>query len=177
MFNSLPAKAQKYLSRLSTAMGSARPSESKTWSFNTDELALESDSSPLADDIKSWAARDQQFLYYFKLSESADLNAIKRAYADAKASSDRAFARLLEPSECFYVGSSQKIARRVEEHLGYGGKGTFAMQLAHWAPSLRIKLEFVCAKYPTSVSYGTVQALEDVLWDELKPMFGRKGRK
>jgi len=42
---------------------------------------------------------------------------------------------------------------------------------------LNLELGFTCAKYPVDVSEEVLQALEDTLWDQLKPMFGRKGRR
>jgi hypothetical protein len=66
---------------------------------------------------------------------------------------------------------------RLKEHLGYGAKATFSLQLAHWTTGLDLELKFICARYRNSAQPDVFQALEDTLWDLLQPMFGRKGRR
>lgn len=89
---------------------------------------------------------------------------------------DRAYARAGMPSKCLYVGSSRSVATRLKEHLGFGSSPkTYALQFAHWAQGLDLSLKFCCARYLDSVPAGVMQALEDALWLELAPMFGRRG--
>ena len=64
---------------------------------------------------------------------------------------------------------------RFKGHLGYGAKGTFALQLAHWAQELNLELDFVCAEYPQEIPSEVLQALEDTLWNTLK--LGRRGQR
>jgi hypothetical protein len=77
---------------------------------------------------------------------------------------------------CFYVGSSRSLATRFRDHLGFGAKGTYALQLVHWAPPLSLQLEFVCARYAEDTPPEVIAVLEDTLWEARRPMFGRKGR-
>jgi hypothetical protein len=58
-----------------------------------------------------------------------------------------------------------------------GSKSTYGLHLAHWAGSLPIELKFMCAKYQAGLDPQLYQALEDALWDEMSPMFGRRGAK
>ena len=88
-----------------------------------------------------------------------------------------AYPRLNAQATCFYVGSSQSVAKRLKEHLGFGAGKTYALQLVHWARPLSLELDFVCAKYAENTPIEAIQALEDTLWETSKPMFGRQGRK
>ena len=179
-FSSLPQVAQAALARTSSALSGVVPVEVNSWRVDVASLPLEVEELQLLVDVKRWAGKSKLCLYYFSCANrEIDLSKVQRAFADAKAheSNDRAYARLNACSACFYVGSSQSIAKRLIEHLGYGSAGTYALQLLHWARPLGLELEFVCAKYPDGTDYSIVQSLEDALWESKTPMFGRQGRK
>ena len=74
-----------------------------------------------------------------------------------------------------YVGSSEKVYQRLKEHLGFGAQGTYSLQLTCWANSFDLEIEFECAKYSATIGRKVLQVLEDTLWAELLPMFGRQG--
>jgi len=119
-------------------------------------------------------------LYYFDCcAPGIDLSKVEQTFAVAKAheTNDRAYPRLNAKGQCFYVGSSQSVAKRLSEHLGYRARKTYALQLIYWARPLALELEFVCARYAESTPPAVVQALEDTLWETKVPMFGRQGRK
>jgi hypothetical protein len=119
-------------------------------------------------------------LYYIECRPTnIDLVKVERTFAKAKAhsSNDRHYPRLNQPGTCFYVGSSQSVTTRFKEHLGFGAKSTYALQLIHWARPLSLELTFVCAKYAEDTPIEVVQALEDTLWETRRPMFGRQGRR
>ena len=103
---------------------------------------------------------------------------VERAFVKAKdrKTHKRAYPHLNAPGTCLYVGSSRSLATRFRDHLGFGPKGTYALQLVHWAPQLSLQLEFVCARYAEDTPAEVIAALEDTLWDARRPMFGRKGR-
>jgi len=61
--------------------------------------------------------------------------------------------------------------------MGYGAKGTYALHLAYWANAFNLEIEFRCAKYKGGLAPDVYQVLEDTLWQEMSPMFGRKGAK
>lgn len=179
-FTSLPQIAQTTLARLSSALSGVVPAEVKSWRVDVASLPVGMEDSQLLIDVRRWAGKSKLCLYYFACANSeVDLPLVAQAFADARAheSNDRAYARLNASSSCFYVGSSQSIAKRLSEHLGYGAAGTYALQLLHWARPLSLELEFVCAKYPEGTAYSIVQSLEDALWESKAPMFGRQGRK
>jgi len=180
-FSVLPSQTQSALATLSSAVAGVVPIDVRTWQIDVSTLPLEKDGLQLIQEVSEWAGKSKACLYYFECcSPSLDLEEVKRVFADAKAleTNDRAYPRLNTSGNCFYVGSSQSVAKRLTEHLGYGAKKTYALQFIHWArPSLSLHLEFVCAKYPETTPSAVVQALEDTLWETKAPMFGRQGRK
>lgn len=91
--------------------------------------------------------------------------------------SERAYCRKNEePSRCLYVGSSRSFGSRLKQHLGYGPKDTYALNIRYWAVDFENeKLEVSYASYSKDISPATVQTLEDALWERQQPMFGRKG--
>jgi hypothetical protein len=100
---------------------------------------------------KTVAARSRKglpYIYALLISESNGLDAIRESFLTAKTKekNGRAYARLnKETSYCFYVGSSYDFSKRYKEHIGYGAKATYALQLRHWAkdfPSLQLTLAY-----------------------------------
>jgi hypothetical protein len=90
---------------------------------------------------------------------------------------NRKYARLFGPNCVLYVGGSSSLRTRFRQHLGYGNKAVYAMQLAHWASVIDIPVRFTVARYALTVSVEVLGALEDQLWTQLRPMMGRQGRK
>ena len=81
--------------------------------------------------------------------------------------------------KCLYVGSSQDIRKRLKEHLGIMnnkgeliGKTTYALHLSAWFINKKISIELYEA-----YNKEEMQLFEDLLWDEFKPLLGKKGRK
>lgn len=178
IFSALPEQTQSALASISAAVEGMVPIEVRSWQINMSTLPTEPGRPTLIQDISAWAGKSKCFLYYLEcLSTNLDLSMVERTFTDAKTRRERAYPRLNAPGKCFYVGGSQSIARRISEHLGYGAKKTYALQLIHWARPLSLELEFVCAKYPENTPTEVMQALEDTLWETKAPMFGRKGRR
>lgn len=93
------------------------------------------------------------------------------AFSRYKCEKKRACARLNAPSTVMYVGSSTTgLRRRIEEHMGLGGPGTYALHLTHWFQG---KCRIVVRQY--DVADGVLQIIEDALAHELKPAFGKRG--
>ena len=179
-FNTLPTKTQVRLIELSKLVDGVMPIETKTWKFATSTLQPSTETPTIVLEVAQWAGKENIYLYTICLvTEQCDLSKIRIAFSEAKAmkKNGRAYPRLNSESCCFYVGSSEKMHQRLKEHLGYGTQGTYALQLAHWASSFQIELEFKCARYKAGHAREVYQALEDTLWDEMSPMFGRKGMK
>jgi hypothetical protein len=184
-FDTLPALTRKNLHNLADKVAEVVPVEQKSWLIQTSEISLE---LKILNEVQQWAGKGSKFLYYLQLIGQADLDAIRKAYSSSRYRDrgTRAYARLIKskPSitltpeklpPCLYVGSSSNIYQRLKEHLGYGAKTTFSLQLAHWTQRLDLELNFTCAKYINSPQPEVFQALEDTLWGQLHPMFGRRG--
>lgn len=81
---------------------------------------------------------------------------------------------------CLYVGKSDEFTSRMREHFGPLNLSTYAMHLSEWAPeSLHhspVKIEY----WPLAalaLSEPVIQALEDTMWEESRPVFGKQGPK
>lgn len=79
-------------------------------------------------------------------------------------------------TQYLYVGRSHKLRNRIRQHLGDGYKGTYAMHMKRWLNDPNIKIELLYYKFQ-DIENSFIQALEDAMWDQLKPCFGRKGAK
>lgn len=88
-----------------------------------------------------------------------------------KEKKERACAKLNAPSKVMYVGSSTTgVRKRIEQHMGQGHKGTYALHLSHWFSG---KYTITVRQY--DVSDDVLQIIEDDLSDQLKPAFGKQG--
>lgn len=93
------------------------------------------------------------------------------AFSRYKEKKERACAKLNSPSNVMYVGSSTTgVKKRIEQHMGQGNKGTYALHLSHW---FKGKYKVTVRQY--DVSDEVLQIIEDDLSDRLKPAFGKQG--
>jgi len=135
--------------------------------------------------LTSWSKQQTncKFIYVFSLSSEVDIQNLVNLYESAKKrekeiKGKRAFARLNDPSRTLYVGSSNLLPSRIKQHLGYGNQRIFSMQLKHWLPaSENIRISLKAWSFNGSISQPVLQAIEDSLWSELKPMLGKQGSK
>lgn len=180
VFSALPIQTQIALARLSDAVEDVQPISVNAWPIEVAALPSLAAASSLLRDVSEWAGAGNAFLYYFECgSASIDLAKVQSTFTRAKArkAHERAYPRLNVQGTCFYVGSSRSLVKRLEEHLGFGARGTYALQLTHWAAPLSLRLHFVCARYADETPREVIQALEDTLWMAMRPMFGRRGAK
>ena len=117
------------------------------------------------------------YIYIIKADKQVDLAACYTAFSEAKArkKDDRAYSRLNDKSNVFYVGSSISLSKRIKEHLGLGSMGTYALQMRYWALGQQGNLAIEIYRFGNNVSTNAIQAIEDGLWEIHSPMFGRKG--
>lgn len=170
-------KAEK-LKAIADGLIGLHPIETKTVIFNTRILYPESDFPEFVNDFTTWEMMQKSiFVYYFSVSQNADLEIIHKRVADAKKAriAQRAYPRVNSPSRYLYVGSSREIAKRIKEHLGFGYQKTYAMNLAFWCNGLNLDINISCMRYNLTIKKDVIQALEDGLWDYLKPLLGRQG--
>ena len=135
--------------------------------------------------ITGWEVKGSSYIYLLRAHvPSTAVAQIRAAFESAKVRrlGERAYPRLnaqdnTPSNPVLYVGSSAAITSRIRQHLGYGAPGTFALHLAFWAQALKLPLVLTIARFPPSVGPALIGPLEDNLWDDLNPLFGRKGRK
>lgn len=93
------------------------------------------------------------------------------ALSEYKKTKDRACPRLNAPSRTLYVGSSTTgFKNRIEQHIGNGHKGTYALHLSHWFQG---KYKITVKIYDESIE--VLQIIEDALSYDLSPAFGKQG--
>jgi Uri superfamily endonuclease len=124
----------------------------------------------------------------FELGDIADLEGMKQAiyvieevdgdnestflqFSRYKETKERKCAKLNAPSQFMYVGSSTTgVKKRIEQHLGDGHEGTYALHLKYWfSGEIKITIK------QFDVSKDVLQIIEDDLSDKLKPAFGKQG--
>lgn len=124
----------------------------------------------------------------FVLQDLSDLDGIKQAiyvielvdgneeevfleFSRYKDKKERKCAKLNSPSKTMYVGSSTTgVRKRIEQHLGEGHPGTYALHLKYWFQS---NYKITIKEY--SETKEVLQIIEDDLSDRLKPAFGKQG--
>jgi len=80
-------------------------------------------------------------------------------------------------SNSLYVGTSESMYDRFRTHLGRGkGTTTWALYLSAWATPLLARFEVEYYEFK-GASVEDVELIEGVLWDSLRPLFGKKGGK
>jgi hypothetical protein len=148
--------------------------------FYTSCLDPESEPYDLTRKVDEWVGRGSRFIYVLETDSEMMLTRARDIFQGVKSHERdrRAYARLNDVNKVLYVGSSSSLGRRFREHLGYGARGTYALHLSHWARNLiPMRLFFTAARYPPGVDSQLLGLMEDQLWDTLRPMFGRRGRR
>lgn len=74
-----------------------------------------------------------------------------------------------------YVGTSESMFNRFRYHIGTGvGKSTWSLYLSAWATQCRATFFVDYYEFSDTVSED-IELIEGVLWDDMKPLFGKKG--
>lgn len=167
------------LNRLAETLRTAQIEGSHTLSLPIAQVRTSYPSQALTG-VEDWlktAPVDAAYLYQFSVAPSVDVQALHQAFSQAKTRKvgNRAYARLQAPSSVLYVGSSSSLLARIKQHLGYGPQRTYAMQLSLWLPDLDAQLELSVWRFSPTTPKAVLQAIEDSLWAQQKPMLGRQG--
>lgn len=84
---------------------------------------------------------------------------------------DRKCSKINSPSTTMYVGSSiANVKKRLKEHMGFGSKHTYALNLNDWFFG-----EYEITVFHYDVTSLVLQLIEDDTTNELKPAFGKMG--
>jgi hypothetical protein len=155
--------------------------EELSYSFNTQEIQNAQFVQDLLDEIREQIDHARfKYIYTFSLPDNCQVSSVYERYKAAKngRKAERAYARLNpQVSCCLYVGSSNDLIPRIKQHLGFGPKGTFAMQLCHWCENASLDLTLKIYSFASKIDKKAFQAFEDGVWESLKPMLGRQGKK
>ncbi len=132
----------------------------------------------------AWRARsDRSAIYVF----SYDRPVPQKLVSTLRNAADRALRGIDEArcfpkcnarseSRCLYIGHSYKVETRLRDHLGFGTPGTSSLHLKHWDGHPHDAITFTAYRLP-SHDRLLAQLLEEYLWDELKPLLGKRGGK
>ena len=78
-----------------------------------------------------------------------------------------------EETKVLYVGSvGKQFHGRVRQHLGFAGKGTYALQLVHWGTKLDLRLSLHWVEFDEDRLRYYV---EDALASKMHPLVGKRG--
>lgn len=81
---------------------------------------------------------------------------------------------------CLYVGKTDDLIDRQREHLGPHSAISYAMHLGMWAPASLHAVPITIEYWPLAeldLSKDAIQALEDAIWRDSRPVFGKQGPK
>ena len=176
-FEFLPSRTRERLQALAARLDDGVLTDRGSLSIRTRCLDPDTEPKELLQNVPIRRGSNEIYLYYFRLVDDLDLTEIERVFREATQEHTRAYPRLNQHSTFFYVGSSRNMYQRLREHLGYGSGKTYSLQLAHWASNSDLELGFHYARYSSGTADEVVQVIEDTLWDELRPMFGRRGQR
>ncbi len=79
-------------------------------------------------------------------------------------------------SRCLYVGHSHKVEVRLRDHFGFGTASTSSLHLHHWDGHPNEVLTFTAYRFMAQDKL-LAQLLEEYLWDQLRPLLGKRGGK
>jgi len=121
---------------------------------------------------------DCSYIYIISVKDDVDIEACCAAFKASKDKKERAYARLNGGlSKTLYVGSSLKIKTRINEHLGFHkSKSTYSLQIKHWATNIEGAFQISICRFDKG-DKKVIQTIEDGIWANLNPVFGRQGSK
>lgn len=126
------------------------------------------------------ADKDVDYVYVIRVAEPAadTVSSLRKALTKAREIGGD-YCRVIEPcpdTTTLYVGRSKSLKTRLRQHLGAGGAGVYAMHLERWATGIDADLSISYMQFVNQHDL-LVQAIEDGIWESLRPAFGRKGGK
>jgi len=77
---------------------------------------------------------------------------------------------------CLYIGKSKKIKDRITQHIGINkSRSVYSLYLKDWWPQENPTIGLIIYNFKNNISSDLLQIIEDVLWEEYKPLFGKQG--
>ena len=124
------------------------------------------------------------FIYVLELESSEVSRSISESFVKSRKSQGKSdFAGKKDFCKCnnnssnyLYVGRSKKLRSRLKQHLGAGNKGVYAIHMSRWIAGISASINIHYYGFDGKDNL-IIQAIEDALWEQFQPMFGRKGEK
>lgn len=126
--------------------------------------------------------RGVDYVYVFTLADDCDvtLDALLKGLASYKEKKSENVAtcrinKVCNDSNVLYVGRTKSPMTRFKQHMGLGGKATYAMHLARWYVG-DSPLSLVIKYFPAmGYKEDEVHRIESALWKHYRPIFGKSG--
>jgi hypothetical protein len=80
-------------------------------------------------------------------------------------------------NKILYVGSKEdEVQKRFQQHLGIdiNTRSAYSLYLKDWWPN-NVEIIIKIYQFDTEINADILQIIEDLLWDEYLPLFGKKG--
>jgi hypothetical protein len=181
----LAERAAKRLRAVANSVATFRPLDYQVSCFNltwlSDPVALKA----IDDDVRQKSIRSRCAIYAFRVREADAYQKIASAFGERALTDDGGIKpysyseyNASSDARALYVGSGRNLPGRISEHLGRtGGVGTYSMRLNKWASVIDADVDVHYWLYPSSIGQPELEALEQELWDELLPFFGKRSGK
>ncbi|MCF7728064.1 hypothetical protein [Sulfitobacter sp. M22] len=116
-------------------------------------------------------------IYRLTVNDQDGANRLRQAFLDRGSQNGNVFARNnnVADSTTVYVGSSQKVGQRLQQHLLTGPIGTYALKMHLWCPYADNFLSVEISVLQGTAEPSLLQDVEDALWITSRPMFGKFG--
>lgn len=132
--------------------------------------------------IMEWLSREvwrypltQPAIYVIAADSIETANQIAQAFPQVRDFSGPRFNNGHGDSRTLYVGSSEEIRPRLKQHLWRASRTTYAVNLALWCPEgdggITVKVQPILGDPSREIR----QDIEDTLWQQLMPRFGKPG--
>ncbi|WP_367581336.1 hypothetical protein [Sulfitobacter pontiacus] len=116
-------------------------------------------------------------IYRLTVNNQAGANRLRHAFFGYEPRDGHNLARNndVNDSTTVYVGSSQKIGQRLQQHLHTCARGTYALKMHLWCPNAVNHIAVEIAVVRGNIQAALLQDIEDALWRSSRPMFGKIG--
>lgn len=116
-------------------------------------------------------------IYRLTVNDQAGANRLRQAFVGYEPQEGHKLARNnnVANSTTVYVGSSQKIGQRLQQHLNTCAVGTYALKMHLWCPDANNRISVEVSTVRGAPEASLVQDIEDALWRSSLPMFGKPG--
>lgn len=173
--------ARRSLEARAEAMSNARFGPLVTCEFNFGHLVA----GFARGEIQRWLSGENgvqpngRAIYRISARTENGAEALVQSFAQVRGDADYALARRNHDhdGQTIYVGSSMEISSRLREHLQKAHVKTFALHLGRWCPAENHVLRVEVQAPEDDTQNEVLQDVEDALWDQYRPLFGRRGAK